>query len=466
MSYHRSIRDPIHGFVAVEGRELDVLDTPLFQRLRRIRQLAMAHLVYPGAIHTRFDHTLGVLHIAGRLCKHLSVDSHHTKIIRLAALLHDIGHGPFSHVSESILTQISGEALAKKAGKKEKIHELITQQIILQSDDLTHAMSGKDREEVINLLRVGLDQRLYRDIISGPLDADKQDYLLRDSYFCGVSYGVYDIDQLHNTLTKADDGDEEVMVVTGAGVHSLEQFVLAKYYLTTQVYRHKVRLISDNMLVRCILLGVEQDKLPFLESLFRFPLDEADRPAYLKNYLRWDDQRLSNELLKDEHENTQSGQMFRRLIDRRLFKRVIDLKTRELEGPLPSLVSQRFPEKQTMLEAETAQKLSELTKTEIPPSQVILHLYKIDSVRTQARNDEAGILIKRSTGIVRLEDESVLFQSINESMRDENLDCYAPLPGCDEKMRRSIQEQMHAWFLSRLKHHFDHQLTLLPENKT
>ena len=462
MSSERNIRDPIHGFISVQGRELDVLDTPLFQRLRRIHQLAMARLVYPGALHTRFDHTLGVLHVAGRLCRQLDVDLHHTKIIRLAALLHDIGHGPFSHVSESILTRISGNELANKAGTREKIHELITQQIILECTDLDHSLSKKDREEVVKLLRDGLDRSLYRDIISGPLDADKQDYLLRDSYYCGVNYGVYDLDQLHNTLTKASDAGDELMVVDEAGVHSLEQFVLAKYYLTTQVYRHKVRLITDTMLVRAMLLGVEEDKLPFLEKLYRFPTDETERPAYFVNYLTWDDQRLSVELLKPEHAATQAGQMFRRLVDRRLFKRVINLKTRELDGILPAAVSQRFSEKQKLLEAEAAGKLSELTGMEISPSQVIFHLYKIESVRTQARNDEAGILIKGSTGIVRLEDESVLFQSINESMRDENLDCYAPLPECDEKERRSIVEQMRGWFLSRLKHHFDDQLNLIP----
>jgi HD superfamily phosphohydrolase len=465
MSSERNIRDPIHGFVSVRGRELDVLDTPIFQRLRRIHQLAMACLVYPGALHTRFDHTLGVLHVAGRLCKQLGVDDHHTKIIRLAALLHDIGHGPFSHVSESILARTSGEALAKEAGRKEKIHELITQQIILENPDLQQGLSNKDREEVVKLLRDGLDHRLYRDIISGPLDADKQDYLLRDSYFCGVNYGVYDLDQLHNTLTKASDAGEEVMVVDESGVHSLEQFVLAKYYLTTQVYRHKVRLITDNMLVRAMLLGAEEDNLPFLKALFRFPTIEAKRPSYLQNYLAWDDQRLSIELLKDENASSQAGQMFRRLVDRRLFKRVINLKTRELDGPLPAAVSQRFSEKRKLLEAEVAQQISCVSQKYVRPSEVILHLYKIESVRTQARNDEAGILIKRTRGLVPLEDESVLFQSINESMRDEYLGCYAPLPECDEKKRRSIQEQMRQWFLSRLNHHFNPPTPLLTDTK-
>lgn len=460
MSGERRIRDPIHGFVSVMGRELDVLDTPLFQRLRRINQLAMARLVYPGALHTRFDHTLGVLHVAGQLCKQLRIDEPHTRIIRLAALLHDIGHGPFSHVSETILKHISGDELEKKAGKKDKIHELITQQIILENPDLNPGLSDLDRQDIVKLLKDGLDRRVYRDIISGPLDADKQDYLLRDSYFCGVRYGVYDIAQLHKTLTTASDGGDEIMVVDETGLHGLEQFVLAKYYLTTQVYRHKVRLISDSMLVRAMVLGVQADHLPFLEKLYRFPTEEADRPAFLTNYITWDDQRLSVELLKDDYADSQAGKLFRRLVERRLFKRVIDIKTRELEGPLPAAVSQRFKEKRNVLEGEVAEKLSSLFGQEIPASHVILHLYKIDSVRKQARNDEAGILIKRNGRLVSFENESVLFQSINEGLRDENLDCYAPMPVVDEKQRRSIKAQMRDWFLGRLKEHFDHQLPL------
>lgn len=460
MSSERNIRDPIHGFVRVQGRELDVLDTPLFQRLRRIHQLAMASLVYPGALHTRFEHTLGVLHVAGRLCKRLDVDDHHTKIIRLAALLHDVGHGPFSHVSESILTSVSGEALEKKAGRKDKVHELITRQIILESSDLNQGLTSKDRKDVASLLSDGLDSRLYRDIVSGPLDADKQDYLLRDSYFCGVNYGIYDLDQLHNTITKADDAGDEVMAVDADGLHSLEQFILAKYYLTTQVYRHKVRLITDNMLIRCMLLGVFEDKLPFLKSLFFFPTAPSKWGRYLKNYLEWDDQCLSTELLKPDYSATQAGQMFRRLVERRLFKRVLELKIRELASALQAAVSQRFTEKRCLLEAEVAEKLSSLTGSKVPASQVILHLYKIASVRTQARNDEAGILIKRRQGFVRFEDESVLFQSINESLREETLDCYALLPECDDKKRRSVEEGMRIWFLGRLGDHFDHQLQL------
>jgi hypothetical protein len=125
---------------------------------------------------------------------------------------------------------------------------------------------------------------------------------------------------------------------------------------------------------------------------------------------------------------------------------------------LLTAISQRFSDKRKTLEAEAAEKLSQLTQIKISSSQIILHRYTIDSVRTQARNDEAGVLIKRGDRLVPFDQESVLFQSIDASLRDENLDCYAPLPPCDEKKRRSIELQMREWFVSCLNRHFDNQL--------
>ena len=115
MGRAREIRDPIHGFVRLQGRECDLIDTPIFQRLRRIHQLAKAYMVYPGALHTRFDHTLGVREIAGRMCHRLNIGDDHARLINIAALLHDLGHGPFSHVSESILDALSTSNLGKVA---------------------------------------------------------------------------------------------------------------------------------------------------------------------------------------------------------------------------------------------------------------------------------------------------------------------------------------------------------------
>src|SRR5262245_54950312 len=113
MATSREIRDPVHGFIGITGTECDIVDSAVFQRLRKVRQLAMASLVYPGAVHSRFEHTLGVRHIAGKMCDRLAVDEEHSDTIQKAALLHDIGHGPFSHVSELVLEELAPKQLTQ-----------------------------------------------------------------------------------------------------------------------------------------------------------------------------------------------------------------------------------------------------------------------------------------------------------------------------------------------------------------
>ncbi|OQX80478.1 MAG: hypothetical protein B6D56_05040 [Candidatus Omnitrophica bacterium 4484_70.1] len=160
------IRDPIYGFIELSEGELKIINTSLFQRLRKIKQLAMAYLVYPCANHTRFDHSLGVYH--------------------LSALLHDVGHGPFSHVSEELLEKYA----SIPTNEREKIHEKITAKLIENNTELKNLLSVDDRKSIVGLLSgTKVDVSLMRGIVSGPLDADKMDYLLRDSYFCGVNMG-------------------------------------------------------------------------------------------------------------------------------------------------------------------------------------------------------------------------------------------------------------------------------------
>src|ERR1035437_2529582 len=127
------IRDPVHNFISVSEKEQRVLATPALQRLRGIRQLAMASLVYPGALHTRFDHTLGVMHVAGQMAQSLSLSHDDSNTVRMAALLHDLGHGPFSHVSEYALERYADRSTLKSGQKKEKIHELVTA-LMIQND--------------------------------------------------------------------------------------------------------------------------------------------------------------------------------------------------------------------------------------------------------------------------------------------------------------------------------------------
>ena len=180
-----------------------IVDTRAFQRLRRIRQLAMADLVYPGALHTRFEHSLGVLHVTQLILRSIEnservSDNNDVRVIRLAALLHDVGHGPFSHVSEELLDRHYNRSQGV-VPPKERIHEKLTLDVIRWSD-IAGCLDSGQMEKVIEIIgSSGLDD-YRRHIISSSIDADKMDYLLRDSYYTGVKYGTFDLDKVIEEL--------------------------------------------------------------------------------------------------------------------------------------------------------------------------------------------------------------------------------------------------------------------------
>lgn len=424
MPPHRDFRDPVHGFIRLEGRECDVVDTPIFQRLRRVRQLALAHLVYPGAVHTRLEHTLGVVHVAGRLCEKLRIDGEHRRLIRLAALLHDIGHGPFSHPSEEVLSAVASDEERTRAGATDKIHELITRDIIRTDPDLRRLISDRDREDIIRLLDEGLGEPVYKDVVSGPLDADKQDYLLRDSHHCGVRYGIYDINRLHDVLCLVSDERGNTLAVDEDGVNTLEQFVLARYYLTTQVIAHKGRRITDAMLVRGLTLGVRHDHLDFLERLYTFRKDQT----FVDEYVAWNDERLLCRLLEPEHQATWAGRFMRRLADRRLLKIVF----RRPVADYPDLIldASGLASIAITLEQQVAGVL------EVAPEEVIFKLHR----SPPTRKSEGAVLIARPSGQPSpFETKSQVFRSIDQSLREEHLECYAPMEHSDEQRSKRLR---------------------------
>lgn len=440
MPSFRELRDPIHGFIRIEGKERDIVDTPVFQRLRHVRQLAMAYLVYPAATHSRFEHTLGVMHIAGRMCVRLGVDSPHTQLIRYAALLHDVGHGPFSHPSESVLAELASDEIKTKAGGLDKIHELITRLIIRTNPELRRLLSEHDREEIIQLLDHGLDQPLYKQIVSGPLDADKQDYLLRDSYSCGVRYGVFDLERLHGVIGSENGADGLDLIVDADGIHTLEQFVLARYFLTTQVIRHKIRKITDNMLVRGLKLGVTEDKIAFLEKLYSF--DETEE--YCSRYLSWNDERLVAELLDSDFAGTWAGRMARRLIERRLYKVAFSKPIDQL-SPQVGLASLKplLPG----IEAEVAELISSMSEQAVHGNEVILDVVKAPALR----KSEGSVLLKGAGGKrTSLENESVIFRSIDQSLQAQTLECYAPVAVRDEVKRTQLEAKVAELIVSKI----------------
>ncbi len=326
------IRDPIHGLIELSQKEVNLINTSTFQRLRRIRQLAMAFLVYPGTLHTRFDHSIGVMHIAGRISDQLKqresdkITEEDCERIRLAALLHDIGHGPFSHVSEHLLDKYAPNQ-ASEESTREKIHEKVTVEIIKNDSEIRDVLTDEEREFVVEMIEGKTTRDFRRDIVSSDLDADKLDYLLRDSYFAGVKYGTYDLEKIIESYRVHCEGDESYLAISNEGIFALEQLLLGKHHMTQQVYRHRVRSISDAMIVRGIELAI-QEKNQELKQLYQYD----GTPAFIKNYVKYHDERLID-ILKRCNEK-KACNIFKRLYGRKLFKMIGELPLKDVDDPI------------------------------------------------------------------------------------------------------------------------------------
>ncbi len=320
------IRDPIHGFIALSEKEVNLVNTRAFQRLRRIRQLAMAFLVYPGTLHTRFEHSIGVMHIAGHICNRLKITDKEREQIRLAALLHDIGHGPFSHVSEYLLDQHAPNE-ASEGSDREKIHEKVTIDIVNNDTEICAILSDEERDFVVNMIKGKATKDFRRDIVSSDLDADKMDYLLRDSYFAGVKYGIYDLEKIIESFQVHYKGHESVLAISDEGILALEQLLLAKHHMTQQVYHHRVRSISDAMIVRGIELAI-REKNTELERLYKYD----GTSEFIENYMRYHDERLIDILKGCAQANARN--IFERLYERRLFKMIGELSLNNIQNPI------------------------------------------------------------------------------------------------------------------------------------
>ena len=244
---HLDIIDPIHDFVRVNSNELKIIDTPIFQRLRRIRQLSGAHLIYPGAQHTRFEHSLGVMHMASMAGHVLHekgiVSSDNIQNLRFAGLLHDIGHGPFSHLFEELLQ------------KRKMSHEDIGRDIILKTQigDLISA-NGFNKKLITELAFGDSKFQFMNEIISGALSADIMDYLLRDGYFTGAEHAKID----HNRLTYSLDVYKNKLALEKSALVNFETMMISRYQMFKAVYFHKTVRAGEVMLLESMYLAEEE----------------------------------------------------------------------------------------------------------------------------------------------------------------------------------------------------------------
>lgn len=275
---HKIVRDPIHGDIAITGCLIDLLETPEVQRLHNIKQLGFAHLVFPGAHHTRFEHSLGCSMIASQIADILSLKESEKELLTCAAQLHDIGHGPFSHTLESILLQrfhVDHVDLTEKLilgdyaifnGKEKQFISAHSVHEILDKHQV-------DKKEIVRIIRGKLLKKPYlSQLLNSTIDVDQLDYLMRDAYYTGVAYGMIDLQRLLRTMM-IHKGNLAMM---RKGVSVVENILMARALMYSSVYFHRTVRIPELMLSKAL------EEIPDAEPFEFFRMTDAEIMVSLK----------------------------------------------------------------------------------------------------------------------------------------------------------------------------------------
>ncbi len=317
------IRDPIHGYIYANALERKIIDTATLQRLRRIRQLAGCHLVYPGGQHSRFEHVIGCMFLAGRVGEILEsrksgFKNETTEKIRISALLHDVGHGPFSHMFEEVLAE-----------KTDVTHEDMSQRIIRETEIGDILESHGFSRTRISELAVGKstkEMKFMNDIIGGGLSVDIMDYLLRDSYFTGVEYGKVDVHRIINSFRVVGGK----LAISQAAVFAFEALMISRYEMFRAVYFHRTVRAAELMLIKSMSLADKELNLTDLS---------------LSNYLSLTDEITLYRISNIEPGSDRELRLARKLaIDyqrRKLLKCVFEQTVQRRDSFLTSIFNQR-----------------------------------------------------------------------------------------------------------------------------
>ncbi len=355
MKYVAEIRDPIHKYIHMTDVERSIIDTPVFQRLRRIKQLAGAHLTYPGAVHTRFLHSLGAMFTAGKIFSHLvnyypeQANEDDIQLIRLAGMLHDIGHGPFSHTFEEVLSE-----------KRRTTHEEVASMLISRTelnDVVSKAGFSPDEVSKLSIGKSGSRNKWINQIISSYFDADILDYLPRDSFFTGVEYGLIDSERIIDSIILWED----TLAIDEAALYALESLFIARYMMFKAVYFHRTVRAAVIMLSRAMLL-----------------VDDAIGLTGFKNpeeYISLDDYSVIRRILlmnEDGEEARMAKRLLTAYLNRSLLKSVFEVIIHHEDPLYHSLISR--PLLRRSLENEIAE------EADLNPSLVFLDLPSVPSL--------------------------------------------------------------------------------------
>lgn len=313
------VNDPVYGFLRFPEQEIiQIINHPWFQRLRNIKQMGMAHLVYPGAVHTRLHHSLGACHLMGKALDELKLKGIDTSkedglAARLAALLHDIGHGPFSHSLEHTLIPVS--------------HEKLSRMIMERLND----EMGGILTTALSIFSSKYPRKYLHQLVSSQLDVDRMDYLNRDSFFTGVSEGVIGYDRILQMLTVTNNE----LLVEEKGVHSVEKFIIARRLMYWQVYLHKTVLGAELLLINIIKrakelasLGQELFATPALKHFLYNNITEDDfikDPNHLDVFCQLDDTDVMASIkVWQNHSDKILSTLCKMMILRKLYKIVFE----------------------------------------------------------------------------------------------------------------------------------------------
>jgi uncharacterized protein len=313
------INDPLYGFITIADKLVfDVIEHPFFQRLRRIEQLGLASMVYPGALHTRFHHALGAMHLMGQAIETLrskgfQISAEEAQGATLAILLHDIGHGPFSHALEHHI-----------------VHNISHEEITLMFLKYLNKEFDNKLETAIAIFENSYPRKFLHQLVSGQLDVDRLDYLMRDSFYTGVSEGVISTDRILKMLTVVDDD----LAVELKGIYSIEKFIVARRLMYWQVYYHKTVLAVEYMQIsilnRARTLASKGVELPASSALMFFLRQQIGKeqfessPEILSTFASLDDYDIHSAIKEwSSHPDPILGLLCTSLLNRNLFRVVI-----------------------------------------------------------------------------------------------------------------------------------------------
>lgn len=409
MSY-KTINDAVYGTIRIEGPILGLMETLELQRLNAIRQLGLIYLVFPGANHSRIEHSLGAYHIASRIAKNLGLKEEDRNRVCCAALLHDLGHGPFSHTLEPITNEILGMD-----------HMEFTEQIVLGKEDNVFEdernefkdvkripevleSHNMDPQEVAALVR-GKSGDYLGEIVHGVIDVDQLDYLLRDAHYTGVAHGIIDVDRVIETLAVF----ENQLVIDKKGLAAIEGLLVARALMYSSVYFHKTVRIAEMMMARAVEASAETSKEDI--SDIRKMVD-AELMAWLFD--------------KGGYQRS----MVLKLKYRKLFKKVFELGDDELSGEKSEKIKPLLdPKKRKELERELCEKAN------VPQGMAIIDLPASEIALTEPRLKKTDLKILDGKRISSLE----LFSPLGKALRARRTSDWYLMVSAEQRFSDDIQ---------------------------